>query len=144
MVKVCQVTFLQISLQHWLFSFLLIALYASLFFAPRPLLSLFLCISLSFCQNSHQYSVSLSFTLSCRSCHSLPLHLHHLSLYVSSRLSQVSERHGSPVHSRSGSIRSVASCDGGAAVLRAPGSAQSSPRRTLHPPSPAGAVQDGS
>lgn len=56
---------------------------------------------------------------------------------------QVSEGHGSPAHSRSGSIRSVASCDGGAAVLRAPGSAESSPRRTLHPTSTAGALQDG-
>lgn len=41
--------FLQISLQHWLFSFLLIALYSAL-----------LSISLSFRQNSHQNSVSRS------------------------------------------------------------------------------------
>ncbi|KAM9340088.1 neurabin-1 [Symphorus nematophorus] len=54
---------------------------------------------------------------------------------ISSTEGEVSEGHGSPAHSRSGSIRSVASCDGGAAVLRAPGSAESSPRRTLHPPS---------
>ncbi|XP_070777605.1 neurabin-1 [Enoplosus armatus] len=63
---------------------------------------------------------------------------------ISSTEGEVSEGHGSPAHSRSGSIRSVASCDGGAAVLRAPGSAESSPRRTLHPPSTAGALQDGS
>ncbi|XP_076611034.1 neurabin-1 isoform X1 [Chaetodon auriga] len=63
---------------------------------------------------------------------------------ISSTEGEVSEGHGSPAHSRSGSIRSVASCDGGATVLRAPGSAESSPRRTLHPPSTAGALQDGS
>ncbi|KAJ4928573.1 hypothetical protein JOQ06_016364 [Pogonophryne albipinna] len=55
---------------------------------------------------------------------------------ISSTEGEVSEGHGSPAHSRSGSIRSVASYDGG--VLRAPGSAESSPRRTLHHPSTAG------
>ncbi|XP_042362278.1 neurabin-1 isoform X2 [Plectropomus leopardus] len=54
---------------------------------------------------------------------------------ISSTEGEVSEGHGSPAHSRSGSIRSVASCDGGAAVLRALGSAESSPRRTLQPSS---------
>ncbi|KAK5911386.1 hypothetical protein CgunFtcFv8_005565 [Champsocephalus gunnari] len=55
---------------------------------------------------------------------------------ISSTEGEVSEGHGSPAHSRSGSIRSVASYDGG--VLRAPGSAESSPRRSLHHPSTAG------
>ncbi|XP_034097037.1 neurabin-1 isoform X2 [Gymnodraco acuticeps] len=55
---------------------------------------------------------------------------------ISSTEGEVSEGHGSPAHSRSGSIRSVASYDGG--VLRDPGSAESSPRRTLHHPSTAG------
>ncbi|XP_063755082.1 neurabin-1 isoform X2 [Eleginops maclovinus] len=55
---------------------------------------------------------------------------------ISSTEGEVSEGHGSPAHSRSGSIRSVASYDGG--VLRAPGSTESSPRRTLHHPSTAG------
>ncbi|XP_059206814.1 neurabin-1 [Centropristis striata] len=50
---------------------------------------------------------------------------------ISSTEGEVSEGHGSPAHSRSGSIRSAASCDGGAAVLRAPRSTESSPRRTL-------------
>ncbi|XP_071356256.1 neurabin-1 isoform X2 [Trachinotus anak] len=63
---------------------------------------------------------------------------------ISSTEGEVSEGHGSPAHSRSGSIRSVASCDGGAVVLRAPGSAESSPRRTLYPSSTAGVLQDGS
>ncbi|XP_044028711.1 neurabin-1 isoform X2 [Siniperca chuatsi] len=63
---------------------------------------------------------------------------------ISSTEGEVPEGHGSPAHSRSGSIRSMASCDGGAAVLRAPGSAESSPRQTLHPPSTARALQDGS
>nr|XP_046272695.1 neurabin-1 isoform X3 [Scatophagus argus] len=63
---------------------------------------------------------------------------------ISSTEGEASEGHGSPAHSRCGSIRSVASCDGGTAVLRAPISAESSPRRTLHPPSTAGALQDGS
>ncbi|TKS88555.1 Neurabin-1 Neurabin-I [Collichthys lucidus] len=62
---------------------------------------------------------------------------------MSSTEGEVSEGHGSPAHSRSGSIRSVASCDAGAAALRTPGSAESSPRRTPHPPSTAGALQDG-
>ncbi|XP_075961633.1 neurabin-1 [Anarhichas minor] len=57
---------------------------------------------------------------------------------ISSAEGEVSEGHGSPAHSRPGSIRSVASCDGAAAVLGAPGSAESSPRRTLHQPSTAG------
>ncbi|XP_029298712.1 neurabin-1 isoform X2 [Cottoperca gobio] len=43
---------------------------------------------------------------------------------ISSTEGEVSEGHGSPAHSRSGSIRSVASCD-----------AESSPRRTLLPQS---------
>ncbi|XP_033980946.1 neurabin-1 isoform X3 [Trematomus bernacchii] len=55
---------------------------------------------------------------------------------ISSTEGEVSEGHGSPAHSRSGSIRSVASYDGG--VLRAPGSAESSPRRTMNHPSTAG------
>ncbi|XP_040909875.1 neurabin-1 isoform X2 [Toxotes jaculatrix] len=63
---------------------------------------------------------------------------------ISSTEGEVSEGHGSPAHSRSGSIRSVASCEGGAAVLRAPSSAESSPRRTLHPASTTGVLQDGS
>ncbi|GLD57842.1 neurabin-1 [Lates japonicus] len=59
---------------------------------------------------------------------------------ISSTEGEVSEGHGSPSHSRSSSIRSVASCDGGgAAVLRAPCSAENSPRRTVPPPS----TQDG-
>ncbi|XP_038550669.1 neurabin-1-like isoform X1 [Micropterus salmoides] len=62
----------------------------------------------------------------------------------SSTEGEVLEGHGSPTHSRSGSIRSAASCDGGAAVLRGLGSAESSPRRTLPSPSLAGALQDGS
>ncbi|XP_041867952.1 neurabin-1 isoform X2 [Melanotaenia boesemani] len=41
---------------------------------------------------------------------------------------EVSEAQASPAHSRSGSVRS----DGGAAGLRAPGSAEGSPRKTLH------------
>ncbi|XP_049459249.1 neurabin-1 isoform X2 [Epinephelus fuscoguttatus] len=53
---------------------------------------------------------------------------------LSSTEGEVSEGHGSPAHSRSSSIRSATSCDGGAAVLRAPGSAESSPRRTLQSP----------
>ncbi|XP_031710092.1 neurabin-1 [Anarrhichthys ocellatus] len=57
---------------------------------------------------------------------------------ISSAEGEVSEGHGSPARSRPGSIRSVASCDGAAAVLGAPGSAESSPRRTLHRPSTAG------
>ncbi|XP_068567160.1 neurabin-1 isoform X1 [Cebidichthys violaceus] len=57
---------------------------------------------------------------------------------ISSTEGEVSEGHSSPARSRPGSIRSVASCDGAAAVLRAPGSAESSPRRTLHRPSTAG------
>ncbi|XP_074542419.1 neurabin-1 isoform X2 [Halichoeres trimaculatus] len=52
---------------------------------------------------------------------------------ISSTEGEVSEWHSSPVHSRSGSIRSVT-----------PGSAESSPRRTLHHPSTAGVSQDGS
>ncbi|XP_029918875.1 neurabin-1 isoform X2 [Myripristis murdjan] len=64
---------------------------------------------------------------------------------ISSTEGEVSEGHGSPAHSRSGSVRSAASCDGAAAaVLRAPGSTEGSPRRTLHPPATAGAQQDGS
>ncbi|XP_074470099.1 neurabin-1 isoform X1 [Sebastes fasciatus] len=47
------------------------------------------------------------------------------------------EGHGSPAHSRSGSVRSAASCDGGAAILRATGSAESSPRRGAGSQSPA-------
>ncbi|XP_035848991.1 neurabin-1 isoform X9 [Sander lucioperca] len=57
---------------------------------------------------------------------------------ISSTEGEVSEGQGSPAHTRSGSIRSVASCDGEAAVLRAHGSTESSPRRTLHRPSTAG------
>lgn len=48
---------------------------------------------------------------------------------ISSTEGEVSEGHSSPTHSRSGSIR-------------APGSAESSPRRMLHPPSASGALQD--
>ncbi|XP_072227112.1 neurabin-1 isoform X2 [Leuresthes tenuis] len=47
---------------------------------------------------------------------------------ISSTEGEISEAHASPAHSRSGSIRS----DGGAAGLRAPGSAEGSPRKTLH------------
>ncbi|XP_032391656.1 neurabin-1 isoform X7 [Etheostoma spectabile] len=57
---------------------------------------------------------------------------------ISTTEGEVSEWQGSPAHSRSGSNRSVASCDGEAAVLRAPGSTESSPRRKLHRPSTAG------
>ncbi|XP_035476150.2 neurabin-1 isoform X3 [Scophthalmus maximus] len=60
---------------------------------------------------------------------------------ISSTEGEVSEGHCSPAHSRSGSIRSVASCDGGAAALRAPGSAESSPRRTM---STTGVLHQGS
>ncbi|CAJ1083896.1 neurabin-1 [Xyrichtys novacula] len=52
---------------------------------------------------------------------------------ISSTEGEVSEWHSSPAHSRSGSIRSTA-----------PGSAESSPRRSLHTPSSAGVLQDGS
>eukprot|EP00064_Thunnus_orientalis_P002102 superscaffoldBa00000146_g2109 len=61
---------------------------------------------------------------------------------ISSVEGEVSEGHGSPAHSRSGSIRSVASSDGGAVVLKAPGSAESSPRRTPRLSSTVGAHQD--
>ncbi|KAM4538816.1 neurabin-1 isoform 2-T3 [Odontesthes bonariensis] len=47
---------------------------------------------------------------------------------ISSTEGEVYEAHASPAHSRSGVIRS----DGGAAGLRAPGSAEGSPRKTLH------------
>ncbi|XP_056271614.1 neurabin-1 isoform X2 [Pseudoliparis swirei] len=57
---------------------------------------------------------------------------------ISSTEGELPEGHGSPAHSRPGSIRSVASCEGAAAALRAPGSAESSPRRTAHRPSTAG------
>ncbi|XP_054461903.1 neurabin-1 [Anoplopoma fimbria] len=57
---------------------------------------------------------------------------------ISSTEGEVSEGHGSPAHSRPGSIRSVASSEGAASVLRAPGSAESSPRSTLHRSSTAG------
>ncbi|XP_060948225.1 neurabin-1 [Limanda limanda] len=63
---------------------------------------------------------------------------------ISSTEGEVSEGHGSPAHSRSGSIRSGTSCDGGAVVLRGPGSAESSPRRALHSSSTTGIIQDGS
>ncbi|KAM3858434.1 neurabin-1 [Diretmus argenteus] len=66
---------------------------------------------------------------------------------ISSTEGEVSEGHSSPAHSRSGSVRSAASCDGGAAALGtlgAPGSAEGSPRRTPHPLTTAGAHQDGS
>ncbi|XP_071403421.1 neurabin-1-like, partial [Centroberyx affinis] len=63
---------------------------------------------------------------------------------ISSTEGEVSEGHGSPAHSRSGSVRSAASCDGGPAVLRAPGSTEGSPRRALHPLASAGAHQEGS
>uniref|UniRef100_A0A3P8TQI3 Neurabin-1 n=1 Tax=Amphiprion percula TaxID=161767 RepID=A0A3P8TQI3_AMPPE len=51
---------------------------------------------------------------------------------ISSTEGEVFEGHGSPAHSRAGSIRSVISCDGGAAVHRPPGSVEGSPRRTVH------------
>ncbi|XP_028284278.1 neurabin-1 isoform X2 [Parambassis ranga] len=51
---------------------------------------------------------------------------------ISSTEGEVSEGHGSPAHSRSGSVRSAVSSDGGAAVPRGPGSAEGSPRKTLH------------
>ncbi|XP_029369502.1 neurabin-1 isoform X2 [Echeneis naucrates] len=63
---------------------------------------------------------------------------------ISSTEGEVSEGHGSPAHSHCGSIRSVASCDGGAVVLRASSSAESSPRRTVHPASTTRVLQDGS
>ncbi|XP_076005972.1 neurabin-1 isoform X2 [Genypterus blacodes] len=53
---------------------------------------------------------------------------------TSSTEGEVSEGLGSPAHSRSGSVRSVTSCDGAVMVLRGPSSAESSPRRALHPP----------
>ncbi|KAM6974521.1 neurabin-1 isoform 2-T2 [Tautogolabrus adspersus] len=52
---------------------------------------------------------------------------------VSSTEGEVSEWHSSPAHSRSGSIRSAA-----------PGSAESSPRKSLNPPFGTGSFQDGS
>ncbi|XP_051810985.1 neurabin-1 isoform X3 [Acanthochromis polyacanthus] len=51
---------------------------------------------------------------------------------ISSTEGEVFEGPGSPAHSRAGSIRSVTSCDGGAAVHRPPGSVEGSPRRTAH------------
>ncbi|KAM7384082.1 hypothetical protein PAMA_011435 [Pampus argenteus] len=53
---------------------------------------------------------------------------------------EVSEGHGSPAHSRSGLIRSVASSDGGAVVR----STESPPRQTLYLSSNVGAHQEGS
>ncbi|XP_047461259.1 neurabin-1 isoform X3 [Mugil cephalus] len=50
---------------------------------------------------------------------------------ISSAEGEVSEVQGSPAHSRSGSIRGVASCEG-SAVFRGPASAEGSPRRTVH------------
>ncbi|XP_026203439.1 neurabin-1 isoform X2 [Anabas testudineus] len=61
---------------------------------------------------------------------------------ISSTEGELSEGHGSPAHSRSASIRSVAS-DGGAA-LRQPGSADSSPRGALYPSSTTVTLCDGS
>ncbi|XP_065803882.1 neurabin-1 isoform X2 [Labrus bergylta] len=52
---------------------------------------------------------------------------------MSSTEGEVSEWHSSPVHSRSGSIRSAA-----------PGSAESSPRKSMNPPFGTGGFQDGS
>ncbi|KAM8840210.1 neurabin-1 isoform 2-T2 [Spinachia spinachia] len=57
---------------------------------------------------------------------------------ISSTEGEVSEGHSSPAHSRPGSVRGVASCDGASAVLRAPCSSGGSPGRTLHRPSTAG------
>lgn len=103
-------------------------------------------------------SLSLTFLfymfLSSYFLHLLALH-HFLYHYYSSFLAltssflfmsvyicfQLSEGHGSPAHSRSGSIRSVAS-DGGAAI-RQPGGADSSPRRALYPPSTTVTLCDG-
>ncbi|XP_029938124.1 neurabin-1 isoform X2 [Salarias fasciatus] len=48
---------------------------------------------------------------------------------ISSTEGEVSEGQASPAHSRSGSVRIG---DGGASVLRGPGSAEGSPRRVLH------------
>ncbi|XP_030597402.1 neurabin-1 isoform X2 [Archocentrus centrarchus] len=58
---------------------------------------------------------------------------------------EIFEGHGSPSHSRSGSICSVASCDGGVPALRVPGSAEGSPRKTLHgsqSPSPSYSLEE--
>ncbi|XP_062292010.1 neurabin-1 [Scomber scombrus] len=63
---------------------------------------------------------------------------------ISSIEGEVLEGHSSPVHSRSGSIRSVASSDGGVVALKAPGSAENSPRRTRHLSSTVGTHQDDS
>ncbi|XP_030002674.1 neurabin-1 isoform X2 [Sphaeramia orbicularis] len=63
---------------------------------------------------------------------------------ISSTEGEVSEGHGSPSHSRSGSLRSVTSCDGATVIFRTPGSAEGSPRRTLHQTTNTGAQQDGS
>ncbi|XP_060915817.1 neurabin-1 isoform X2 [Labrus mixtus] len=52
---------------------------------------------------------------------------------MSSTEGEVSEWHSSPAHSRSGSIRSAA-----------PGSAESSPRKSMNPPFGTGGFQDGS
>ncbi|XP_068603054.1 neurabin-1-like [Brachionichthys hirsutus] len=57
---------------------------------------------------------------------------------------EVSEGHGSPAHSCSGSIRSAGACDGGAVACRASGSTENSPRRVLHQPSTAGSLQEDS
>ncbi|XP_056153963.1 neurabin-1 [Lampris incognitus] len=63
---------------------------------------------------------------------------------ISSTEGEVSEGHSSPAHSRSGSVRSVASCEGGAAALRAPGSTEGSPRHTLLSQTTTASHQDGS
>ncbi len=138
MVKVCQVTSFrlvcstQFSVCLWLHFILPFFLWLPLI----PECLIFFSITI------HFLSYHLSNPSSCFLPPSPPFSsfFYFLSLYICFK---GSEGHGSPAHSRSASIRSAASCDGGAAALRAPGSAESSPRRTLHPPSTAGALQDG-
>ncbi|KAM8884453.1 neurabin-1 isoform 3-T4 [Synchiropus picturatus] len=63
---------------------------------------------------------------------------------ISSTEGEVMEGHGSPSHGRCGSLRSVTSCDAAAAVFRAPGSTEGSPRRVLYSRSTSRDGQDGS
>ncbi|XP_067359755.1 neurabin-1 isoform X2 [Channa argus] len=63
---------------------------------------------------------------------------------INSTEHEIHKEHGSPTHSRSGSVRSMSSSDEGAVVLKAPCSEQSSLRQTLYPLSTTGALEDGS
>ncbi|KAK2830244.1 hypothetical protein Q5P01_018175 [Channa striata] len=62
---------------------------------------------------------------------------------ISSTEREMYEERGSPAHSRSGSVRSVASSDGGAVVVKPPCSAETPPRQTLCPLSTTGTHEDG-